>query len=227
MKFYRIFAVIFSMLLISSVSFAQEEMTTDEWEAEIARLTTKKAELTQKLATLKTEVAELKTKSAGLQAYDDCVDETYAIVGATKTDVDNFRARLDELMSNIDGKVSPKEDRVAEWEELKASKISALPEFFDKIHNQLERKLNAWQEAPKEVMYTVVKGDCLWYIAKKDAHYGNGFAWPKIYNANRDQIKNPDLIYPAQVFKVPNLTDEEKAHYDKVRRNYKPAPEQQ
>jgi hypothetical protein len=45
-----------------------------------------------------------------------------------------------------------------------------------------------------------------------------------IYNANRDEIKNPDLIYPAQVFKIPNLTDEESEKYDKIRANYKPAP---
>ncbi len=42
--------------------------------------------------------------------------------------------------------------------------------------------------------YTVVKGDCLWNIAKK--FYGNGKQYTKIYNANRDKIKNPNLIYP-------------------------------
>ena len=44
------------------------------------------------------------------------------------------------------------------------------------------------------------------------------------YNANRDKIKNQDLIYPAQVCKVPNLTDEETEKYNKIRANYKPAP---
>lgn len=229
MKFNKIFAAFLSVLLICSVMSAQDrkEMTEEEWQAEIQRLTQKKSELTQELSALKAEIAQLTATNESLQAYDDCVDENYAMVGATKTDVDNFRERLNELMSKVDGKVSPKDDRLAEWEELKASKLSALPEFFDKIHSQLDRKLNAWQEKPKEIMYTVVKGDCLWYIAKRDVHYGNGFAWPKIYNANRDQIKNPDLIYPAQVFKIPNLTEEEKAHYDKIRRNYKPAPDQQ
>jgi nucleoid-associated protein YgaU len=111
--------------------------------------------------------------------------------------------------------------------EIAEDKISALPEFFDKVHNQLQRKLDAWMEKPKEVMYTVVRGDCLWNIAKKKEHYANGFAWPMIYRANRDQIKDPDLIYPKQTFKIPNLTDEEKAKYDKIRRNYKPAPPMQ
>lgn len=49
--------------------------------------------------------------------------------------------------------------------------------------------------------YTVVKGDCLWSIAKRKL--GNGTRWPEIYNLNRDQISNPNLIYPGQVLTLP------------------------
>lgn len=50
--------------------------------------------------------------------------------------------------------------------------------------------------------YTVVKGDCLWYIAKR--FYGKGGEWPKIYSANKAIIGgNPNLIYPGQVFTIP------------------------
>jgi nucleoid-associated protein YgaU len=90
----------------------------------------------------------------------------------------------------------------------------------------MQSALDSWVEPPQEWSYTVVRGDCLWNIAKKKDYYGNGFAWPKIYKANRDKIKNPDLIYPKQVFTIPKLTDEEKAKYDKMRANYKPAPVQ-
>ena len=55
--------------------------------------------------------------------------------------------------------------------------------------------------APTTRTYTVVRGDCLWNIAKK--YYGNGSQYTKIYNANRDKIKNPSLIYPGQVFVIP------------------------
>lgn len=57
------------------------------------------------------------------------------------------------------------------------------------------------QSAPKTRTYTVVKGDCLWNIAKK--HLGNGARWREIWNLNRDKIKNPDLIYPGQVLTMP------------------------
>ena len=50
--------------------------------------------------------------------------------------------------------------------------------------------------------YTVVKGDCLWNIAKK--FYGNGSKCTVIYNANRSVIGgNPNLIYPGQVLTIP------------------------
>lgn len=49
--------------------------------------------------------------------------------------------------------------------------------------------------------YTVKKGDCLWNIAKQ--FYGSGSAYTKIYDANTNQIANPNLIYPGQVFVIP------------------------
>lgn len=50
--------------------------------------------------------------------------------------------------------------------------------------------------------YTVVKGDCLWNIAKK--FYGSGSKYTIIYNANQGIIGgNPNLIYPGQVLTIP------------------------
>lgn len=226
MKVLKYLATFSFVLLLSSNAFAQrtEDMTKEEWQNEINRLTEMKVALTSELNALKNDIAALKNTRDKMQTYDDCMKELYAIVGATKADVDNFRNQLNALTKKIDGQEAPKADRQAELDAMKKNKISALPEFFDKVHNQLQRKLDAWVEAPKEVMYTVVRGDHLWGIAKKQEHYANPFAWPMIYKANRDQIKNPDLIYPKQIFKIPNLTEEETAKYDKIRRNYKPAP---
>ncbi len=229
MKYFKYFAVLFALLLtLSTTMVAQEEkeMTEEEWQNEINRLTQQKADLSKELESLQGSVNNLKSKMEGMQSYEDCQNENYAMVGASAADVDAFRNKVNNLEGMIKRHESPKEDRQAALDALKSSKISALPEFYSTVHVRLQRLLDAWQEKPKEIMYTVVKGDYLWKIAKKPEHYGNGFAWPKIYKANRDQIKNPDLIYPKQVFKIPNLTEDEKAHYDKLRANYKPAPEQ-
>jgi nucleoid-associated protein YgaU len=56
-------------------------------------------------------------------------------------------------------------------------------------------------------LYTVVYRrkykDCLWYIAQR--YYRNPRLWTKIYSFNKDKIKNPDLIYPGWVLKIPRL----------------------
>ncbi len=225
MKYYNKIAAIAFVLLFSAGLFAQtRDMSTDEWEQEMARLGKQKVELTAEQAGLKAEIEALKVKKSALGALSDCENETLKLIGATQAEVDEFAAKVAALEAKINAKEGPKADRQAELDALKASKISALPKFFDKVHNQLQRKLDAWDDKPAEIQYTVVKGDYLWKIAKKKEHYGNGFAWPKIYNANKDKIKNPDLIYPNQVFAIPNLSEEEQAKYDKLRRNYKPAP---
>lgn len=62
----------------------------------------------------------------------------------------------------------------------------------------------AGAEAPTGVdltLVTVQPGSTLWAIARKN--YGEGILYVRVFEANRDSIKDPDLIYPGQVFKVP------------------------
>jgi nucleoid-associated protein YgaU len=53
--------------------------------------------------------------------------------------------------------------------------------------------------------YTVHKGDTLSAIAQQ--HYGKASRWHAIFDANRDQLDNPDLIRPGQVLKLPEVND--------------------
>ena len=53
--------------------------------------------------------------------------------------------------------------------------------------------------------YTVQKGDTLSHIAKH--HYGKASGWHAIFDANRDQLDDPDLIRPGQVLIIPVLND--------------------
>lgn len=47
------------------------------------------------------------------------------------------------------------------------------------------------------------KRDCLWRIAGYDFIYNNPRLWSRIYKANKNQIANPDLIYPGQILNIP------------------------
>ncbi|WP_274629443.1 LysM peptidoglycan-binding domain-containing protein [Arvimicrobium flavum] len=53
------------------------------------------------------------------------------------------------------------------------------------------------------------RGDSLWRISKRV--YGRGIRYSTIYLANQDQIRDPDLIWPGQVFNVPGKTEEGEA----------------
>ncbi len=81
-------------------------------------------------------------------------------------------------------------------------------------------KAPAAPAAPKDDVYTVVKGDCLWCISGKSEIYNDPYQWPVIYRANRNQIKDPDLIYPGQELTIDrNASDAVKAAADKHSRN--------
>ena len=52
-----------------------------------------------------------------------------------------------------------------------------------------------------EQTYTVAKGDTLSHIARH--FYGKASRWQAIFDANRDQLDDPDRIRPGQVLKIP------------------------
>ena len=49
---------------------------------------------------------------------------------------------------------------------------------------------------------TVQPGSTLWAIAKES--YGAGIKYFKVFEANKERIRDPDLIYPGQVFEIPD-----------------------
>ncbi|MEK9661587.1 MAG: LysM peptidoglycan-binding domain-containing protein [Alphaproteobacteria bacterium] len=58
-------------------------------------------------------------------------------------------------------------------------------------------------DLPEGRVVVIQPGDYLWKIAR--ARYGSGVRYTLIYEANRGQIRNPDLIYPGQVFTIPQV----------------------
>jgi len=62
-----------------------------------------------------------------------------------------------------------------------------------------------------KVIYNRAKRDCLWRIALKV--YKRARLWPLIYMANKDQIKDPDLIFPGQTFMIPKIPEKGKIEF--------------
>ena len=80
------------------------------------------------------------------------------------------------------------------------------------LEEALAARKKALEEAEKEFAgklpdsYTVgtwaMNRDCLWNISEKPEIYEDAWQWKKIYLSNKDKIKDPDLIYQGQVFKI-------------------------
>ena len=66
---------------------------------------------------------------------------------------------------------------------------------------QPDRDADPEQPAPLVRAVTVQKGDTLWAISQQK--YGSGFLYVRLFEANQNAIRNPDLIYPGQVFTIP------------------------
>ena len=83
--------------------------------------------------------------------------------------------------------------------QVRADKVDARGKVVARVEVPFEMEKGL--DKTKRRRVRVIKGDCLWAIAKH--LYGSGFAYVTIYQANKNQIKNPDLIYPNQVFVLP------------------------
>lgn len=126
------------------------------------------------------------TSGATVRAYiDDKVvaegaagsDGNWRLVPTAPIDNGKHKLRLDRL--GKDGKPTERLEEVFE------RRVAVAPAAGD------NRRLN------------IVRGDNLWNIAR--AHYGEGWRYTVIFEANKNQIRDPDLIYPGQIFSLPKV----------------------
>ncbi len=175
--------------------------------------------LEQTLSNLEAQIAEMEKKLNGTKAkLKDCNESVYEMLGATPNDIEAFRQKLGVIAGKVrsmqrlsDDVLADRQDEVYaledELNELRMSKIALLPEFYNKIV-KLAKDINPGLIREKKVEEYIVKSwfenrDCLWNISGNVDIYGDPLQWPKIWQANTDKIRNPDLIYPGQVLTVP------------------------
>jgi nucleoid-associated protein YgaU len=220
-----------AVLLFAGVAGAQEKMTKEQWQQEINKYTGLVNEVKGKIKTLTDEIAALQSQSTKLDAdYEKCMDELYALVGSDKEKAASFRAEIesaeakaDELMrlsdADLMARSSEVNDLAAKVKSLWENKLSLIPEFWDRL-TALNEKVKSLQTTLAGAGKTYTVGtwqrnrDCLWNISKKKDIYDNAWMWPKIWQGNRDQIKDPDVIHQGQKLKIPNageMSKEEKA----------------
>ncbi len=228
MKFFITLTAVLCFLCSANALLAQqapdpskpdEQLTKDEAVIRIQQLRDQVAQLEQKLNSLNTQNSNYQQELSDIvAAIKRCEEEILSLLGITNADIENFRQRLGVL----DGRVREKSrlsDKVLaeqrseieamenELNMMRKEKPAMLPEFYDRII-ALARDIRGLYRKPVDVSsYTVgtwaETRDCLWNIAAKPAIYNDPFKWPRIWQANRPLIKNPDIIQPGWVLIIP------------------------
>ena len=217
--------VLFTLIFFCVGVFAQQysydykTMTMDEYKAELAKWQKREADAKAAIAEEEAKIAKLKEELASLDKEIKSVyDEIYALLGTDESGYKSYLDQLKGLENDLQSflALSPEEiyqrrneleNYKSQLESLKQDKRSNGVEAFDSIQ-RIEGLISQAEEKATPAAagrYEVQKGDYLWKIAKRPDIYGDPYAWMRIYTANRDQIKNPDLIYPRQVFRIPKM----------------------
>ncbi|MDZ7272877.1 MAG: LysM peptidoglycan-binding domain-containing protein [candidate division KSB1 bacterium] len=217
--FSKIVLVLSFGLLLTALNgtvVAQKKMTMDEYRQQLAEWQKREADAKAEIPKVDAEIAALKAELASLdQQINKEWDDIYAMLGTDRAGVEAYRNDLKNLEAEVDGlmALSPEElfKRRAELDamqarlnEMKKSKIGLLSEMQD-IIARIEGKITQLRSRMPKAIYTeynVQRGDYLWKISGKQDIYGDPYQWMRIYSYNRDQIKDPDLIYPQQIFKI-------------------------
>jgi len=223
---------VLAMALTVGLLAQAPEMPKEEWQKQMNELTAKRDDLQVKLTELEKAIAEgnatLDEKTAALKT---CNDELTALVGEYEASLSAIDGKLTELSGLSNQALLERKgelDQVGTMiADAKKHALATIPKYSNKL-SDFDRRLAALYKALEGSGMTYTVGtwaqdrDCLWNIAKKPKIYDNAFLWPKIWQANRDQIKNPDVIHPGQKLAVPakaDLTSEEKSAVREYWRN--------
>ncbi|MDP4219665.1 MAG: LysM peptidoglycan-binding domain-containing protein [Bacteroidota bacterium] len=206
-----------------------EDFTKDQADSTIASRNAEISSLHQQIQSTNDATAKANTELQQRMADNDrCKNDLYALCGTDRNGYNAYRehlsrseAELNQLRAMSPEQQSQNKARVDALENdirtLRGDKLVLIPDH----HSRVMAMSNSYMQmkhgmVPPNTIYTVgtwrKDRDCLWNIAKKPEIYNDPFAWPKIWHANSDQIKNPDLIYPGQQLSILKtaVTEEDK-----------------
>ena len=196
---------------------AQLGMTYNEYTMKLAEQGQRLAELRQSLVECQTASNDLSNQIASLDTQiGNIKQQVYSLVESDEAGVDEYVQELGRIEGRLMGLRSLSEEALFEVQDevdqiaarvskLKADKRACLPAAQVKLTSiaQLLDQVKSRMPRKRIREYSVVRGDNLWKIAKKDDIYGDPYLWPRIYVENRDKIKHPDIIYPKWVLNIP------------------------
>jgi len=215
--------VILMLLVAFASAFAQsynyEEMTEEQYLAELQSWQDRLAAAEQGISDEDARAAALQEELDGLNSeIASTWDQIYAKCGSDKAGNEAYVGELNQLKNDVNailslsaediyGRSNELDDLQARLDAFKENDLSVIS-ANEQLINQIQSLIDQAREKGKSAVppsYTVRMGDYLWKIASMPDIYGDAYAWMRIYSSNADQIKDPDLIYPEQVFSIPRV----------------------
>ncbi len=153
------------------------------------------------LIALKTAAGEKLTaaeKMVGQAEKSKYASQKKAEMSAAKESLENARTKLSDSKYKESIAASDEAMRLAMLVMSKKTEVVTDVADGTDVNQQEYDEKDYWEY---KVVYRQHYKDCLWYVARK--FYKNPFKWKVIYEYNKDQIQNPNLIIPGWILKVP------------------------
>lgn len=152
--------------------------------------------------------ADASAKEAASQAELDAQKalELENLVRGLGIDISDMYIKVDDEVATVHGTSCCIEDK--EKAVLAIGNVAGIATVDDRIIiEEAEELAPGNQESTSQASqyYTVDKGDSLSKIAKR--FYGNALKYPVIFEANKPMLKDPNLIYPGQVLRIPPISE--------------------
>ena len=131
--------------------------------------------------------------AAKLKVEEEAAKNLQETIGDLGLEVENLNVYISDDMATITG---------AAYDQATKEKVVLVVGNSNGIAT-VDDQMTVENPEPEAQFHTVVSGDTLGKIAKN--YYGNAMKYPVIFEANKPMLKNPDLIYPGQVLRIPAL----------------------
>jgi nucleoid-associated protein YgaU len=213
---WLVFFLMALMVLGVSTGSAQEKMSWEEYEATLLSWQQREMDAKAAIAEEQANIEKIKTEMATIdQRIQHNTQQMYQLLGITQADVDQLGKEMAGILDHINRlkKMSSQElefkrDEIDSIEKdidgLKKWPAAGLPVMQRQMMDLRQALMELRGKLPKlPSTHTVKKGECLYVISGYSQIYNDPKMWPRIYRANRDKIKDPNLIYPGWVLNIP------------------------
>jgi nucleoid-associated protein YgaU len=136
-------------------------------------------------------------------------DEETPDADSLKKELDSYDLGTEKVQVEVDGDKAIVKGEVADQSVFEKAVIALGNTLgVSKVEaGELKVASGDTPDAKEPRFYTVKKGDSLWKIATEVYGKGKGPKYTVIFEANKPMLKDPDLIYPGQVLRIPDLAD--------------------